>query len=97
MSQNAISNRNNNTPSTNSWQDVGGSLLFGLGLVLLPHLPDFIHKILDIPNQIMANGYGCHVKKGNLEVRFGKDVSYRPEQLEPDAEATESEEVVQNE
>ncbi len=33
----------------------------------------------------------------NLEVRFGKDVSYRPEQLEPDAEATESEEVVQNE
>ena len=97
MSQNAISNRNNNTPSSNGWQDVGGSLLFGLGLVLLPHIPDFIHKILDIPNQIMANGYGCHVKKGDLEVRFGRDVGYHPEQPNQGAEPVESEEVEQNE
>lgn len=45
----------------------------------------------------MANGYGCHVKKGDLEVRFGRDVGYRPEQMKPDAERVESEEVVQNE
>lgn len=97
MSQNAISNRNNNFPTTNGWQDIGESLLFGAGLILLPHLPSFIHKILDLPNQIMANGYGCHVKKGDFEVRFGKDVSYHPEQPDTSTASIESEEVVQNE
>ena len=35
--------------------------------------------------------------KGGLEVRFGRDIGYHPEQLNPIAEPVESKEVVQNE
>ena len=27
-----------------------------------------------MPDRMMANGYSCSVKRGDLEVRFGRDI-----------------------
>ncbi len=54
-------------PSTEWFLLVAGSLL-------LPYVPDFIGQLLDLPNQVMENGYGCNIKKGNFELKFGKDI-----------------------
>lgn len=51
-----------------------GWFLLAAGSLLLPYVPDFIGRLLDLPNQVMANGYGCSVKKGDFELKFGKDV-----------------------
>ena len=51
-----------------------GWFLLAAGSLLLPYVPDFIGRLLDLPNQVMANGYGCSVKKGDFELKFGRDV-----------------------
>lgn len=51
-----------------------GWFLLAAGSLLLPYVPDFIGRLLALPNQVMVNGYGCSVKKGDFELKFGKDV-----------------------
>lgn len=53
-----------------------GWFLLAAGSLLLPYVPDFIGRLLDLPNQVMANGYGCCVKKGDFELKFGKQSRY---------------------
>lgn len=50
-----------------------GWFLLAAGLFLLPCVPDFICRLIDLPNQVMSNGYSCSVKKGDFELKFGKN------------------------
>lgn len=49
-------------------------LLLTAGYYILPYFPDFLAQVLDLPNQMMANGYSLDVKKGDFEVKIGRDV-----------------------
>ena len=48
-------------------------LLITAGCYLIPYIPDLIAKVLDIPNQMMANDYALNVKKGDFELKFSKN------------------------
>lgn len=50
------------------------TLLELAGLSLIPHLPEFINRFIDIPEKMMANGYECDIKAGNTEFKFGKNL-----------------------
>ena len=52
---------------------LAGWFLFGTCAAIIPCIPGYIDKTLDIPCRMMENGYGCHVRKGNLEIGFGKE------------------------
>ena len=52
---------------------IAGWFLFGTCVAVIPCLPDCIEKALDLPSQMIKNGYGCRVRKGDLEIRFGKE------------------------
>lgn len=58
-------------PSTKStWN----RLLLSAGCYIIPFLPDILSHLLKIPSQMMANGYALDVKKGDFEMKFGKDI-----------------------
>ena len=61
-------------------------LLLSPSFYLIPYLPDFINKVLDIPSQIMENGYGVDLKKGDFNLKFGRDVfsSVKTEEVHSD-------------
>ena len=71
-----------NPSETGVWNRV----LLSAGYYLIPYLPDFISRVLDLPNQMMGNGYGIDIKKGDFNLKFGRDVfsSVKAEEVRSD-------------
>lgn len=53
--------------------DVWIDMLVVGGFALVRHLPTLLDFVSSAIAQIMGNGYEVHVKKGDFELRFGKD------------------------
>ena len=66
----AASTATERSPDKSVWR----RLLLTAGYCILPYLPDFLAQVLDLPNQVMANGYSLDVKKGDFEVIIGRDI-----------------------